>query len=136
MALAYKINQEITPEQAQALFRSVGWLSGEYPTRLAKALRGSDTVITAWDGGRLAGLANAIDDGELTAYMHYLLVDPAYHGQGVGKELVRRIKERYAGYLYLLLMCDEKKNIPFYEQYGFRVAETTPMMIMTEGKKC
>lgn len=136
MAVVYKINQDIMPEQAQALFRSVGWLSGEYPTRLAKALRGSDTVVSAWDGEQLVGLANAIDDGELTAYMHYLLVDPAYHGQGVGRALVCRIKEIYADYLYLLLMCDEKKNIPFYEQYGFRVAETTPMMIMTEGNQC
>lgn len=132
MSVSYSAVRAFTPAQAEELFLSVGWLSGKYPERLAKALNGSDTVISAWDGERLVGLANAIDDGELTAYMHYLLVRPDYHGQGVGAELVRRIKETYAGYLYLLLLCDEKKNVPFYERFGFRQAATTPMMIMTE----
>lgn len=39
---------------------------------------GSSTVISAWDGDRLAGLARVIDDGEMLAYMHWVLVNPNY----------------------------------------------------------
>ncbi|MDY3618796.1 GNAT family N-acetyltransferase [Agathobaculum sp.] len=132
MTISYREDKCFTPEQVEALFLSVGWLSGKYPKRLAKALNGSDTVISAWDGSRLVGLVNAIDDGELTAYAHYVLVHSAYHGHGIGKELVRRLKEKYRGYLYLLLLADDPNNIPFYEQYGFTATGSTPMMIMTE----
>lgn len=135
MAITYHHNQPITAAQAEALFLSVDWLSGRYPARLAKALAGSDTVISAWDGQTLVGLVNALDDGELTAYAHYLLVHPDYHGHGIGKELVRRLKQTYAGYLYLLLMVDDPKNVAFYEKYDFVAIGSTSMMIMTEEKQ-
>lgn len=66
----------------QDLFQSVNWLSARYPQRLLKALNQCETVFTAWDGGNLVGLVNAIDDGELTAYVHYLCVRPEYQGKG------------------------------------------------------
>ena len=43
-----------TQQQVQELFLSVGWVSGQYPERLYKALMNSSTVITAWDNGRIA----------------------------------------------------------------------------------
>ena len=39
---------------------------------------GSSTVFSAWDGDRLVGLVRVIDDTEMVAYMHYVLVDPEY----------------------------------------------------------
>ncbi len=38
MNIRYTEEKCFTPEQVQALFRSVGWVSGEYPSRLYKAL--------------------------------------------------------------------------------------------------
>ncbi|MCD7757107.1 MAG: GNAT family N-acetyltransferase [Clostridiales bacterium] len=108
-------------EQVQTLFRSVGWVSGEYPTRLHKALTHSSTVITAWDGDRLVGLARALDDSELVAYLHYVLVDPAYHGQGIAGTMVEMIKEKYKNYLYLEGMPEESKNAAFYQRHGFQI---------------
>ena len=67
-------------EDLLVFFDSVGWLSAKYSQRLVNALAGSSTVFSAWDGDRLVGLANALDDGKLTAYIHYLLVDPEYQG--------------------------------------------------------
>lgn len=61
----------------------MGWLSGEYPGRLYKALMNSSTVFTAWDGDRLVGLARVMDDSELVAFMHYVLVHPDYQGHGI-----------------------------------------------------
>ena len=63
-----------------------------------------ETVITAWISGKLVGLINALDDGELTAYVHYLCVNPEYQGLGIGEELLKQIKEKYStGIIYILL---------------------------------
>ena len=86
------------------LFLSVDWLSANYPERLKKALDNSETVFTGWDGKQLVGLVNAIDDAELTAYVPYLCVNPSYPGNGIGKCLLDRIKEKYRNYLYIILI--------------------------------
>ena len=55
MEITYTDEKGFAKEQVQQLFRSVGWVSGEYPERLHKALMGSSTVFSAWDGDRLVG---------------------------------------------------------------------------------
>ena len=103
----------------QELFQSVNWLSAKYPDRLKKALDHCGTVFTAWDKEKLVGLVNAIDDGELTAYVHYLCVNPEYQGMGIGSELMHRIKEKYKSYLYIILIAENEPLIRYYRQNGF-----------------
>ena len=55
MAIEYTEEKRFTVEQVEALFKSVGWESAQWPERLFKALQHSDTVISAWDGGHLVG---------------------------------------------------------------------------------
>ena len=95
MSIVYIDTKNYTSNDLQELFQSVGWLSANYPERLKKALGNSETVFTVWDGEKLVGLVNAIDDSELTAYVHYLCVNPEYQGQGIGKNLLQRIKEKF-----------------------------------------
>lgn len=49
--IKYTEEKTFTQDQVQELFKSVGWISAEYPQRLYKALMNSQTVLTAWDGG-------------------------------------------------------------------------------------
>ena len=56
MNIEYTTEKKFTKEDIQELFLSVGWVSGQYPNRLYKALMGSSTVLTAWNGEHLAGL--------------------------------------------------------------------------------
>lgn len=65
------------------LFLSVGWSSGHYPQRLVVAMRNFEAVYVAWDDDVLVGLICAMDDGSLTACVHYLLVRPEYQGMGI-----------------------------------------------------
>ena len=95
MEITYTDTRNYTQQQIQELFQSVHWISANYPERLVKALGNCETVITAWDKERLVGLINAMDDGELTAYVHYLLIDPDYQGKGIGTQLLAQIKEKY-----------------------------------------
>lgn len=119
MGITYKGAKNYTSKDLQELFQSVGWLSANYPERLKKALDNSETVFTAWDGERLVGLVNAIDDSELTAYVHYLCVNPEYQGQGVGKNLLQRIKDKYRDYLYIILIAENEDLVKYYSQNGF-----------------
>lgn len=101
------------------LFLFVDWLSRKYPERLKKALDNCGTVITAWVSDKLAGLINAIDDGELTAYVHCLCVNPKYQGLGIGGELLKQIKEKYRDYLYIIVIAENEKLIEYYQKNGF-----------------
>ena len=74
--ITYTEEKKFDNKSVVDLFSSVGWVSAQYPTRLYKALMHSSTVITAWDGDRLIGLVRVLDDSELVAYIHYVLVHP------------------------------------------------------------
>lgn len=119
--ITYTEEKKFTIEQVQSLFLSVGWVSGQYPTRLYKALMHSSTVITAWDENRLVGLVRLLDDSEMVAYMHYVLVDPRYQGQGIAGKMVNMAKDKYKDYLYIEIMPEERKNAVFYERFGFQI---------------
>lgn len=136
MEIRYTEEKKFTQEQVQELFLSVGWVSGEYPARLHKALMHSSTVITAWDGNRLAGLVRVLDDSELVAYMHYVLVNPAYHGLGIAGKMIELVKEKYKHYLYLELMPEERKNAAFYQRFGFQIMpDGVPMQLCNFSDK-
>ncbi|TCE90898.1 acetyltransferase [Bifidobacterium longum subsp. longum] len=47
MAIEYTEEKRFTVERVEALFKSVGWESAQWPERLFKALQHSDTVISA-----------------------------------------------------------------------------------------
>jgi ribosomal protein S18 acetylase RimI-like enzyme len=120
MRIIYTEEKKFTQEEVQQLFLSVGWVSAQYPSRLYKALINSSTVLTAWDGDKLVGLVRVLDDSEMVAYMHYVLVNPDYQGQKIAGTMIGMIKEKYKDYLYLEIMPEERKNAVFYEKFGFK----------------
>ena len=83
-----------TQTQIQQLFLSVNWVSGNYPERLYKALMNSSTVLTAWDDNKLVGLIRVLDDTEMLAQIHYVLVHPDYQGQGIAGKMLEYIKKK------------------------------------------
>lgn len=121
--ITFTDEKKFTQQSIQNLFLSVGWVSGKYPSRLYKALQNSSTVLTAWDENQLVGLVRLLDDGEMLAYMHYVLVHPSYQGQGIAGTLIEMAKKKYKDYLYIEIMPEESKNAAFYEKYGFHIMD-------------
>ena len=76
-------------------------------------------MISAWDGDKLVGLVRSLDDGELCAFIHDLLVRPDYQGYHIGVELMNRLMSHYTEYLYVKIMPSDPKTIPFYQKFGF-----------------
>lgn len=123
MNIIFTEEKKFTKEEVQELFLSVNWVLGNYPERLYKALMNSSTVFTAWNGKELIGLARVLDDSEMTAFIHYILVNPKHKGQGIAGTMIEMIKEKYKNYLYIDIMPSESKNAVFYEKFGFKRME-------------
>jgi ribosomal protein S18 acetylase RimI-like enzyme len=109
----------ITPERLQGFF--VGWPNPPSPQTHLRMLQGSAAVVLAIDNasGQVVGYINAISDGFHAAFIPNLEVLPAYQGQGIGSELVRRMLTRLENYYAIDLMCDADLQ-PFYERLDLR----------------
>lgn len=97
-----------------------GWPNPPGPERRLAALRSSEVAVLAIDdaAGRVVGVATAVGDGNLAAFIPFLEVLPAYRGQGIGHELIRRILDRLADRYAVDLVCDDDLVL-FYETLGF-----------------
>lgn len=123
MDITYTTERDFTKDDVRRLFASVGWVSADYPNHLHAALMGSSMLFSAWAGGRLAGLVRVLDDGCMTAYVHYVLVDPEYQGHGIAGHLMTMVKDHYEDYLYVEVMPEESRNVSFYQQHGFSIMQ-------------
>lgn len=132
--IKYTDERNYTKEQLEKLFLSVNWESGKHPERLYKAIQNCETVFTAWDGEKLVGLASAVDDGEICAYVHFLLVDPEYQKKGIGKALLDLMEKKYKDYLHYFLVAEHKGLIGYYERLGFEY-ETERSVMVYKGLK-
>lgn len=130
MDITYKDAHDFTQKELQDLFLSVEWSSGHYPEKLVVAMKNFKTVYSAWDGEKLIGMICAMDDGVMNAYVHYLLVNPKYHGMKIGRTLVDMVKQKYSDYMRIAVIAyDEEAH--FYENCGFKKSDNSSPMFIT-----
>lgn len=129
-AIGFKDIHDFTEEQLKDLFLSVEWSSGHFPDKLVTAMKNYETVYSAWDKDKLVGMICSMDDGVMTAYVHYLLVNPTYQGLKIGRTLVEMTKQHYQDYLRIVLISYDKE-IHFYEACGFKLDECASPMCIT-----
>ncbi len=131
MDIVYKDTHEFTEEQLKNLFLSVEWSSGHFPDKLVTAMKNFRTVYSAWCGDEPVGMICAMDDGIMNAYVHYLLVNPRFHGRKIGRTLVDMVKEKYKDYLRIAVIA-YNDELHFYENCGFVKSEDASPMFITE----
>ncbi len=98
---------------------------GKLSERQAEAaLRSSAFVIAAKDGERTVGMTRLMTDGGYFAVVYDVIVLPEYQGQGIGREMMTRVKRFIADGLQpgeqcytILTSADGKEG--FYEKMGF-----------------
>ncbi|WP_327132897.1 GNAT family N-acetyltransferase [Streptomyces sp. NBC_01343] len=123
------------PGEMLGLYDSVGWEGYTRDVdRLCRGLAKSHLVITARDAsGTLLGLARTVSDDEHICYVQDVVVNPAYHRQGVGRSLVEHLMRRYSHCRSFLLSTDHesseegKRNHAFYRSLGFLSYEEKEM---------
>lgn len=121
MTVTYSSDDALTEAELVDLYDSVEWTAyTKDPDRLARAVSVSLAVVTARDDGSLVGLARVVGDGLTIVYLQDILVAPSHQGSGVGRELMHRVLEPYAGVRQKVLVTDdEPRQRAFYEAMGF-----------------
>ena len=123
MAIAYRENA-LSAEDFLRLRHAVGW-SGDLEQIELSLQRGLYNVA-ALDGEAVAGMGRLVGDGVMYWYVQDVIVDPAYQGQGIGREIMTRLLAHIKGNSLprsnatVGLMSAIGKH-PFYEKLGFRV---------------
>jgi hypothetical protein len=88
------------------------------PETMEGMLRNADLVITARDhNGLLVGVSRAITDFHYCTYLSDLAVDQRYHGQKIGRELIRQTHQR-AGLKTTLILLSAPKSQTYYPHIG------------------
>lgn len=124
----------ITAEMLHGFF--VGWPDPPSPEKHLEILAGSDEVVLAIDDetGRVVGFVNALTDGVLSAFIPLLEVLPGYQGQGIGRELVRRMMGKLSGFYAVDVVCDADV-MPFYERFGMRPGNAMMLRRRTDNRQ-
>jgi GNAT superfamily N-acetyltransferase len=86
--------------------------------RMAAMLAHANLVVTAWDGALLVGIARSMSDFSFATYLADLAVRRAYQRGGVGRELVRRTRER--GGRATIFLFAAPASVDYYPRVGFR----------------
>ena len=120
MSFQYKTNKDLNHTNILALYSDAGWTN--YTKDIPKLMRGIENsldVISAWDGDKLIGLIRTIGDKETIIYIQDILVLKAYKRQGIGRQLMKYILEKYQDVRQIILLADsEPEQKYFYESMG------------------
>lgn len=114
-----------TRSQLTGLYTDAGWTAYTAdPERLFRSVTASLSVVTAWEGDALIGLARAVGDGETILYVQDILVHSAHQRRGIGTQLMTQLISRYPHVRQLVLLTDDSPaTTAFYQRLGFRKAQ-------------
>lgn len=116
-----------TASQLVRLFHQAPWAKDRSPEQTQEMLRQTDLVLCAWDGDQLVGFGRVLTDFMYRATIWDVIVDRAYHKQGIGTEIVRRILHHARlQQVELFWLCTRRPG--FYERLGFSSKEQTGMV--------
>ena len=122
----YEIVKELRVEDVVDLYAAGGWWEETPHNReiIPGMIKGSFCFIVAWDEALPVGMGRVISDGYSDGYIQDLVVKPEYRGQGIGKELVRRLTSycQEKGLDWIGLVA-ERNTQGFYADIGFYPVE-------------
>lgn len=109
--------QNVDWEKVTALLKqaSMAFFTAEVHER---AFHRSHSVIFVYDGSLLIGMGRAISDGEYQSAIYDVAVSPDYQGKGLGRLIVRHLKEQTPHCNFILYATPGKES--FYEKENFR----------------
>jgi GNAT superfamily N-acetyltransferase len=119
-SIDYQPGLDATPGELQALFAQTTWAQHRTIEGIEAMLRLTGAGVTARSEGALVGFARALTDGAYRALIDDVVVDGAWQGRGVGRELVGRLLEQLRGVEQVRLVCGAEL-VPFYGRMGFRL---------------
>ena len=121
MSIEYKINTPISVEQFIDLL-SDSTLGERRPIVDRECMEGmvknSNLVVTAWDEGKLVGIARSMTDFHYACYLSDLAVSKKYQKSGISRKLQVITQEHLGPRCKLILIAAPAAN-SYYEHIGF-----------------
>ena len=123
MMISY--TEKMSAEEYNELRLSVDW-KPLTPGQAKRGLTHTAFVVAARDGERIVGMGRMLFDFGYTAYLGDVIVRPEYQGQGIGTEIVTRLKDMVMeaaepGDKIMFILGAAKGKEAFYEKFGFKV---------------
>ena len=121
--------RELTVEEVKdvkKLYEQHGWLAYlNDDAKLERAFANSLCLFGAYDNDRLVGFIRCVGDGEHIVMVQDLIVAATHQRQGIGRELMRCIGERFADVRMFMLLTDamDKDANAFYQAIGMHKIE-------------
>ena len=121
--ISYVEAPDIGAAELSALFRASGINRpvDDLP-RLEKMLAHANLVIGAYLDGRLVGIARALTDFSYCCYLSDLAVAKEFQHRGIGRELIRRVKQ-CVGDQSMLLLLSAPAAMAYYPKVGLEKVE-------------
>lgn len=95
-----------------------------------RVFENSYAVVFVFDGEQLIGFGRAISDGICQAAIYNIALDKAYHGNGLGKEIINRLISGVSQCNIILFTHPD--TVSLYEHLGFRRMKTGMAMYQKE----
>ena len=132
MTLSYLTNGPVEPEEVLALLGNGGFPRPlDNPERTQKMLENGSFHITVRDGEELIGWTRVLTDYVYYGLVTEVAVAPSHKGQGVGKEMLRLVREVATPRATLVLTSSEEGD-PFYAHLGWEQAGRAYRLPRTE----
>lgn len=87
-------------------------------SRIQQMIDHANLIITAWVEDKMVGIARALTDFSYCCYLSDLAVDRQYQNQGIGAELVKRVRDRIGDGCSLILIA-APSAVEYYPRLGF-----------------
>ena len=118
-AIDYSSNRAVTAVQLAELFRSAGMRRPvDDLKRLDRMLKHASLTVGAFAGDQLVGVARALTDFSYCCYLSDLAVAAAFQRRGIGRELLRRVREIIGPQCNLVLLA-APDAMSYYPRLGF-----------------
>ncbi len=118
---AYRVGNDLDLDAVIELYRA-STLGARRPVddraRMRSMLEHANLVVTAWDASRLVGIARGLSDFAFVTYLSDLAVRASYQRLGIGKALLRRVRELGGPDASLVLLA-APKAVDYYPRVGF-----------------
>jgi predicted N-acetyltransferase YhbS len=86
--------------------------------RMSAMLSNAALIVTAWDGGKVVGIARALSDFAYCTYLADLAVRLSHQRQGIGRELIRQVQQAGGAQTHLFLFAAPGAE-EYYGHVGF-----------------
>lgn len=124
---------EIDLESIFTLYQDANWTNylKDKPS-LIYGLKASLLIIGAFENEKLLGFIRVIGDGFTIIYIQDIIVLSDFQRQGIGRNLVQLILEKYKKVRQKVLLTDNsQKQIQFYKSLDFQKTEGNNLVCFT-----